>query len=141
MIVFRAYIQPLIMVTSFRYLGRTLVTTGNDCMTVVGNLWKARRTWAQLSWVLWREGAYVWTSGYLYLAVVHDILIFVSETWVMNGVSTTGSHVISRRTNLGSDMMEYVSAPAGGGDVGVGVGGTKNIYFQKAEGGGPVHSY
>ena len=60
-IAFRAYGQPLAMVTSFRYLGRTLTAMGDDWTGVVGNLWKERRTWARLSRVLGREGADSWT--------------------------------------------------------------------------------
>ena len=53
---FKAYSYPLEMVNSLRYLGKALTATKNDWPEVVGNLRRARQTWAQISRVLGREG-------------------------------------------------------------------------------------
>ena len=78
-----AYVQPLDMVSSFRYLGRILTTTDDYWPKVIGNIQKSQRIWARLLRILGLEGADVWTLGSLYLANVQAVLIFVSETWVV----------------------------------------------------------
>ena len=40
-----SYGDPLVTVTSFYYLGRTLAAMYDDWLEVVGNLQKARQTW------------------------------------------------------------------------------------------------
>ena len=62
---FNVYSQPLVMVSSFFYLGWTLAVTDDDCRVVVINLQRSRRTWAGLYWILGREGADAWTLGQL----------------------------------------------------------------------------
>ena len=42
---FHAYGKNMRAVTEFRYLGRILTNTDNDCPAVAGNLRKARVTW------------------------------------------------------------------------------------------------
>ena len=50
---------------------------------VIGNLQKARRRWDRLSRVMGQEGTYERTLGYLYLFIVHSVLIFGLETGVI----------------------------------------------------------
>ena len=67
---FKTYVHPLVMVSYFLYLGQTLMVMDNDCLEVVGNLFKARRTWESLSQILGWEKTYMWTSGKSYFTVV-----------------------------------------------------------------------
>ena len=46
---FEAYGEPLENVTAFRYLGWVLTAGDDDWLAVVGNLWKARKSWGRLS--------------------------------------------------------------------------------------------
>ena len=50
---------------------------------VFNKLWKVRRTGVRISRVLGREEVGAQTSGRLYLAVVHSILVFGYEMWVV----------------------------------------------------------
>ena len=42
------------MVSSFRYLARTLTSVGDDWPAIITNFWKAYKVWDQLSWILGR---------------------------------------------------------------------------------------
>ena len=81
---FRLYGQPLNMVMSFHYLVRIFTEMDDDWPEVIGNLQKWRRICSCLSKILGKVSAYVQTSGCLYLDIVHTILVFVSDTWVVN---------------------------------------------------------
>ena len=71
----------------------------DDWTSVVGNLRKARKSWARMESILGREGDIPRVSGMFLKAVVQAVLLFGSETWVitpcmgraLGGVST-GSH-------------------------------------------------
>ena len=67
--VFEAYGAPIESVAEFKYLGRILTATDDDCTAVVGNLGKARRSWGSLSRVLSREGADPKVLQAFYIAV------------------------------------------------------------------------
>ena len=77
------YRTPLTAVSSFRYLGRALLSTDNNWPAVEWNLWRARGKWGWLTKILGREGSYKRTAGRLYVAVVQAVLLFGSETWVL----------------------------------------------------------
>ena len=62
---FQAYIIPLKMVTSLKYLGRFLTAADNNWPAVVGNLHKERKSWARLARILGQEGAILRVSGML----------------------------------------------------------------------------
>ena len=74
------YLAP---VTSFKYIGRVLLTADNDWPVVVHNLRRASNNWKRLTRVLIREGADAQTLGQIYLAVVQSVIIYGSETWVI----------------------------------------------------------
>ena len=80
---FEAYGEPIKNVSAFRYLGRVLTDGDDECLAVVGNLGKARKSWGRLSWVLGREGADSKVSGNFYKAVAQAVLLFGAETWVL----------------------------------------------------------
>ena len=47
------------------------------------NLKNSRKSWAQLTRILGREGANLRVSGMFFKAVVQAVLLFGSDTWVM----------------------------------------------------------
>ena len=71
-----AYGIPLAPFTSFKYLGRVFFESENDWTAVVSYLWRARQKWDRLTRVMRREGTYNRTSGWIYLAVVHSVIIY-----------------------------------------------------------------
>ena len=75
---------PLSQVTSLKYLGRILTAADDNCPEVVRNLRKARQKWAQLTRVTEREGGYARLPGQIYLVVIQLVMLYRSETWVMN---------------------------------------------------------
>ena len=70
-------------VKSFNYLGRVLRIGDNTWMAVVGNLQKSRKSWVRMMSILSREGAELKVLGNLFKAVVHMVLIFGAEAWVL----------------------------------------------------------
>ena len=80
---FSAYGQPLENVSSFKYLGRWLTENDSDWQAVTGNLKKARKKWGRISRILVQEGADAKTSGMFHVAVVQQILLYGSESWVL----------------------------------------------------------
>ena len=54
-----------------------------DWPVVVGNLRKGRKSWAQLTRILAREGADMRVSGMFFKVLVQVMLIFRLETWVL----------------------------------------------------------
>ena len=80
---FQAYGQPLDTVTSFKYLGRILTITDNDCPEVIVNLRKLWNIWDRLSRILGWKGPDVLALGRFYLDLVQAILLFGAETRVM----------------------------------------------------------
>ena len=72
------------MVTSFRYLGKVILAADDDWPAVVKNLSRARAIWRRMTLILSRVGAVPRVSGFFFKAVVQAVLIFGSETWVVN---------------------------------------------------------
>ena len=54
-----------------------------DWPVVMGNLRKGRKSWAQLTRILAREGADMRVSGMFFKVLVQAVLLFGSETWVL----------------------------------------------------------
>ena len=77
------YDWPLGKLPPFKYMGHFPKTTDHDWTSVIANLQKARKIWSRLDQILGREGAYTSTSGHLYVATVHVVLLFELETWVV----------------------------------------------------------
>ena len=61
---FQAYGEPLVNVTTFRYLGRVMTAGDDDWPAVIGNLQKARKSWGRLLRILIRERADLKVSGH-----------------------------------------------------------------------------
>ena len=54
---------PLEMVTVFKYLGRLILVTDDNCPAVVSNLARAKTLWRRMLHTLRREGAMPRVSG------------------------------------------------------------------------------
>ena len=80
---FLEYGTPLMAVSSFRYLGLIFPSTDDDWPVVEWNLRRPRVKWGRLAKILGREGADKTTLGRLYVSVVHTVIMFGSETWVL----------------------------------------------------------
>ena len=76
----RRYIKT---VTLFKYLELVLIASDDDWTAVVGNLQKAQKSWTRLERIMRREGSSPRVSGMLFNAVVQEVLLFGSETWVL----------------------------------------------------------
>ena len=72
----QAYGRPLTLVSSFKYLGIVLIASDNEWTSVVGNLQKNQKKWAQMSRILGRKGANVRVFGKLFKVVDQAVLIF-----------------------------------------------------------------
>ena len=81
--VFLAHGTLLTAVSLFWYLVKTLSSTDDDWPAVEWNLWRARGGWGWLTKILGREGSDKRTAGRFHVAVVHAVLLFGSETWVL----------------------------------------------------------
>ena len=75
--------QVLNKVYIFNYLGSIISFYDRDCPDVSRNLYRA---WSKLGWfscLLGQEGGDTRTYGMFYMAVVHYLLLFGSEYWVI----------------------------------------------------------
>ena len=79
--VFLDYETALTLVSLFRYLGQTLLSSNNNCLAVERNLWRAQRKWGWISEILGREGEDRRTTGRFYVEVVQVVILFGSKTW------------------------------------------------------------
>ena len=73
-----AYATPLMAVSLFRYLGRTLSSTNDDWPEVEHNLQRAWGKLERMAKILGREGADKRTAGRFYVAVAQAVLLFGS---------------------------------------------------------------
>ena len=98
----------------------------NDWPAMVGNLQRERQKWEKLMRVMGIEGAYARTSGEIDLAVVQSLMLYRSETWVMNphiGKVLVGFHhrvalrLTGKKPRQGRDGV-WPSPPAEGRDGG-----------------------
>ena len=80
---FSAYGLPLEMATSFRYLGRVILATDEDCPSVIRNLAKTQVVWRSMMRILSREGKNPRLYRFFFKAVVQSILLFCAEMWVL----------------------------------------------------------
>ena len=55
----------------------------DDWPVVIRNLTKARAVWRRMMQILSREGERPWVSGFFFKAVIHSVLLFGAETWVV----------------------------------------------------------
>ena len=107
---FSAYVRPLEMVTSFKYLGRFISETEYDYPAVVRNLSRSKKLWIRMSRILSREGADPQVSGLFFKAVIQAVLIFGTETWVVTprmGKSLGGGLYPGGETFDRTDPAEY----------------------------------
>ena len=65
-------------------MGRVLTSGDEDWPSVKVNLSKDRKSWMLMTRILIREGEEPEVSGLLFKAVVHAVLIFGADMWVLN---------------------------------------------------------
>ena len=82
--VFSAYGKPLASVSLFQYLGRTPPSSENEWTAVEQNIWRAQGKWGRLTNILLMKGVDIRMVGRFYVVVVKSVLLFGSETWVLN---------------------------------------------------------
>ncbi len=56
----------------------------DDIQAIRAQLWKARFTWARVGQVLRSENALPFIAARFYQAIIHAILLYGSETWVIS---------------------------------------------------------
>ena len=98
---FQSYVCPLALVSSLKYLGQVITYSHNNWTDVIANLSQAWRKCNRMSRILVRYGTYSRTSGTFYYVLVHVMILFVLEIWVINPriVLTIGGfhHSVDRR--------------------------------------------
>ena len=80
---FQSCSRPLVTVTSFKYLGRVLTAADDDLPEVLGDLRKVRKSWSRMDMILRQEGVIPRVLGVFFKAVVKEVLLFGSNTWVL----------------------------------------------------------
>ena len=79
------------MVNYLKYLGRVISATDDDWPEVFINMAKAQAVWRRLTRILSREGAAPRVSEFFFKSVVHMVLIFGTETWVVTPLYGPGT--------------------------------------------------
>ena len=70
-------------VPTFQYLGRPLYQRDDDWTAVRQNIMRVTSVWGMLGTLLRREGADPKVSASFYRAVVQEIILSGTETWVL----------------------------------------------------------
>ena len=81
---FRVGKTPIESVDQFKYLGRILTADDHDDLAVRACIAKARKQWMQIFRILSYDNATPRTMGRFYLAVVQSVLLYGSESWVLD---------------------------------------------------------
>ena len=71
------------IVSSFKYLGHLLTEDDEYWPSAIDNIWKTRKNWYLLYWILVQEGVYTRALGRFYVAIFQAVFMFGSETWVL----------------------------------------------------------
>ena len=120
--IFQAYGEPLDTVTLFKYLGRVLTAEDDNWPALSSNLRKSRKIWMWMTRILVREGADPRISRLFFKAVVKDVLLFGSETWVMTPHMERDmgrfQNRVSRRLLVHQGGRKESQTSGGGGDAG-----------------------
>ena len=110
--VFSEYGMTLISVTSFKYLGRILLSPDDDWPLAEQNIRQAQGKWEKMVNILGSEGADKRTAGIFYVAVVQAVILFWSETWVLthfqeNSLSGFHHQAVQRKSGMGPKRQWY----------------------------------
>ena len=71
------------MVTLFKYQGWVLTASYDNWSSVVGNLWKAWKSWARLERIIVMRGSNPQVTGIFFKELVQEVLLFDLDMWVM----------------------------------------------------------
>ena len=83
--VFSAYGLAFKIFPSFKYLGIVLSTADDGWTSMLRNLKNVQVVWRRMSRILNREEEKPQVSEFLFKSVVHPVLLFGVETWVVTG--------------------------------------------------------
>jgi hypothetical protein len=75
---------PIKTVKQFKYLGRILDEDDNDWPAINRNLAKAQAAWGRLGKILSKEKANSKAMASIYKTVIQAVLLYGSESWVLN---------------------------------------------------------
>jgi len=75
---------PIETVTQYRYLGREVQANDRDDLAVTENIKKARARWGQLCRIFSNDSTNPKVMSRFYIALVQQVLLFGSETWVLS---------------------------------------------------------
>ena len=64
-------------------MGRPLMATNDNWSEVIANIQKTRKSCSRMDLILGWEGADTRILGHIYIVVVHSILLFGLEIWVV----------------------------------------------------------
>ena len=73
-------------VAQFKYLGRTIYQTDDKYPATLWNIKRAWKFWGKLGKMMLRDGADTQGLENFYSSAVQEVLIFVSESWVLSGL-------------------------------------------------------
>ena len=76
--------QVLDRVEHFRYLGRVISHTNSDWPAIFRQLTRARQRWAMIARVVAKLQIPAKAAGMFYKAIVQAVLLYGSETWVVD---------------------------------------------------------
>jgi hypothetical protein len=74
-------------VEDFLYLGRTLSSGNDDSLAVQHNIVKAKKNWAEIQRILSCKAVKMKTFVHFYKAIVFNVLLYRSETWVITAAT------------------------------------------------------
>ena len=85
-VIFTIFGEPIENVHEFKYLGRYVTDTDDDTVTIRYNLKKANEAWGQLHrLILYEKKRNLRAAVSVYRSIVESILLYGSETWVLQG--------------------------------------------------------
>ena len=92
-----------------------MLTAGeDDWLAVAGNLRNARKSWARMTRILGWEGQDLKILGLLFKAVIQEVLLFGSETWVLTSCMEWDLDSLQNR-----DAQQITGGKLGGGKTGI----------------------
>ena len=83
-VVFMINERPIKCVKEFKYLGRILDNKDDDRPAINRNLNRARGKWGSIGRILSKENAKPQAMASFYKAIVQSVLLYGSESWVLN---------------------------------------------------------
>ena len=124
-----------------------MTASDENWTVVVGNLRKSRKSWSHLSRIMGRERTSNSVSGIFFNTVVHAVLFFGVETWVvklligraLGGVPTKGRETDHGEIDISASGWDLVLTSAGYGNSGSRIRKYGRVCAKEAEYGYTIH--